>query len=304
MLGKVRLASYFNKAQEQGQIAIVLSSQTVDLCYRDESTSHELHFYSQRVEDPTDLLTPLTQLLRELDVKGECQLTLSNSQYHAVQVDKPNVPDAELHAALPWQIKDLVPISPEDILLDYYQIPIENIAQQKLNVICSSLSTVKPITDFLFAQGIELKGITVADYAFCNLIPKSDDAHIVLYQQPMQELDIIIVKQGCLYFCRNLHGFSQIGDKTEQELAFGIIDSLSLEIQRSIDYYERQLKQAPIKQISVILPIASESKIIDMLANNTHLPVKSLQFPENYHVDRANAVSFGSLLELATESVT
>lgn len=292
-----KFSALFNKSQSVGKLAIALSQSSIAVCFS-SSSSQELRFAKITISANQPIAPNVEKLLTEHDCTGECQLMLSATHYHTVQIDKPDVPDNDLIAALPWLIKDLVPVAPEDMVLDYYISPVQAISANKINVVCTSLANLKPITDTLYEQGLLVKGITTVEFAFANLLGVSEDAKLLLCQQSGEELIILIVKEGKIFFHRQLRGFSQIGTKTREELGFGVIDSLSLEIQRSIDYFERQLKQAPIKQIHVLLPVRDEQSIIDLLGQNTHLPVKSLTLDNTSEEARAMAACYGAYAEL------
>jgi len=105
----------------------------------------------------------------------------------------------------------------------------------------------------------------------------------------------LIVKQGKIFFSRRLRGFAQIATKTADELSFGLIDNLNLEIQRSTDYFERQLKQAPIRSIEVIVPIENEAVLARKLAENTNAVVNLLKMPEGFTDAREFAVNVGAI---------
>ncbi|MCI2282830.1 hypothetical protein L3081_04695 [Colwellia sp. MSW7] len=146
-------------------------------------------------------------------------------------------------------------------------------------MVCSPLNELKQIVNAANAGNMEVVSITIAEFAFANLLPIQNDACLLVCQQPNEEVVLLIIKQGKLYFHRRLHGFSQIANKSEDELTMTVIDSFALEIQRSSDYFERQLKQAPIKDIKVLLPIKTESFFARKLAENSHLPVSLLTLP-------------------------
>ena len=74
----------------------------------------------------------------------------------------------------------------------------------------------------------------------------------------------------------------------------GIIDSLSLEIQRSTDYFERQLKQAPIKAIEILIPVKTEGFLARKLAENTNVEVKLFAMPTTLEALRGSAVAIGA----------
>ncbi|MFB0998648.1 MAG: hypothetical protein QMC13_00235 [Colwellia sp.] len=120
------------------------------------------------------------------------------------------------------------------------------------------------------------------------------DACLMVCQQPNEEIILLIVKQGKVFFSRRLRGFAQIATKTEEELSFGIVDNLNLEIQRSTDYFERQLKQAPIRSIEVIVPMVNEALLTRKLAENTNVDVNLLTMPEGFNDAREFAVTIGA----------
>ena len=62
-------------------------------------------------------------------------------------------------------------------------------------------------------------------------------------------------------------------------------------------YFERQLKQAPIKAIKVLLPIELEDRIVNKLVENSSVPVSLLEIPRPYEQHRAFATAIGASLE-------
>ena len=227
---------------------------------------------------------------------GQCHIVLNAQQSQIVQVDKPSVPAAEINGALKWQIKDLVSISPENMVLDYFDGPTLAGGKDKINVVCSSVNDLKKIVTAANQGEMDVTSITIAEFAFANLLPVQNDACLLVCQQPNEEIVLLIVKQGKLYFHRRLRGFSQIGSKTEDELSMTVIDNLSLEIQRSSDYFERQLKQASIRNIKVLLPISSEGFFARKLSENSHIPVTLLDLPQAYKEQREYAAAIGATM--------
>ena len=160
---------------------------------------------------------------------------------------------------------------------------------------------LKKLVDGLFENNISLTGITIEEFAFAKLIEVKDDATLLVCQQPNEEILILIVTKGQLFFHRRLRGFSQIAKKSEQELEMGAVDSLSLEIQRSTDYFERQMKQAPIKEISILLPMENEAFIARKLAENTNVSVSLFELPGPFSNQRSAACSIGAMLMASEE---
>lgn len=231
------------------------------------------------------------------DLEGKATIVLSEAQSQIVQIDKPSIPEADIKGALKWQIKDLVNISPNNMLLDYYDAPTLAGGKEKINVVCAPLDELKKIVTSVEEGGVKVTAITTQEFAFANLLPIQNDANLLVCQQPNEEIVLIIVKQQQIFFHRRLRGFSQISGKSADELSSNIIDELSLEIQRSTDYFERQLKQAPIKAIKLLLPIGLEALFAEKLSENTTAPVSLLELPRPYHQNRDFAASLGAAIE-------
>lgn len=228
--------------------------------------------------------------------EGQCHIVLSAQQSQIVQVDKPNVPDAEINAALKWQVKDLVNFSPDNMVVDYYDGPTLVSGAEKINVVCAEKSSLKEMVAQLLDDGFTVKSITTEEFAFASLVPVTEAATLLICQQPNEEILLLIVKNGQLFFFRRLRGFMQISSKNEDELTMGVIDALSLEVQRSTDYFERQLKQAPIQSIQIIVPMATEAFLARKLAENTNVPVELLVLPEGQDMQREFAATIGATM--------
>lgn len=244
-----------------------------------------------------DFASVMGGIHNEYDLTCRCHLVLNSTQSQIVQVDKPNIPAAEMLAALKWQVKDLVSIAPENMVLDYFDSPLLIGGVEKINVVCSPLNELQKMVAVLNSTRSTIASITIEEFAFANLLPVQNDACLLVCQQPNEDVILLIIKQGKLYFYRRLHGFSDIESKTEDELTMTFVDRLALEIQRSSDYFERQLKQAPIKDIKVLLPIQLESFFARKLAENSHVPVSLLALPDAYQAYRQYACAIGATMQ-------
>jgi MSHA biogenesis protein MshI len=315
-----KISKFLSKKQSNQLIGIALQQQGISLCSIPVSTKDKIETKLLVDDSITSEVSPsqndnqtttvfqkvnvisgefssqLKRLQDELQLSGQAHLVLNDHQTQIVQVDKPSVPEAEICAALKWQVKDLVTISPDNMVVDYFDAPVLAGSTDKINVVCASLSELKSLVSTINQDDIELASITTQEFAFANLLAVQKDACLLVCQQPNEEIVLLIVKEGQLLFHRRLRGFAHIGSKSEDELSMSVIDNLSLEIQRSTDYYERQLKQAPIRELKVLLPIALEGFFARKLAENTNVSVGILALPSPYHQHREYAAAIGALL--------
>jgi MSHA biogenesis protein MshI len=293
-----KLKNLLNKKEPKDILGLVFRPQSLAFCHLPENDSP---LYKSIPANAANYSQALTILKEEYHSSGQCNLVLASSMYQIVQVDKPKVPDTEIIGALKWQIKDLVHFSPDNMIVDYFDAPGVLGSNEKINVVCASLNKLKDIVEQLSRDGFNVKNITTEEFAFTSLVPVTDDAYLLVCQQPNEEVLLLIVKQGKIYFHRRLRGFTQMAAKNEDELLMSVIDTLSLEIQRSTDYFERQLKQAPIKYIKIILPMETESFIARKLAENTHIEVTLLDFPD---IESVNLETKKALQAVIAENVS
>jgi len=286
-----QLKKLFSKTKSTDNVGISLRQQSLAFCLIPDVGESKCQ---KIVSD--NAVHGLSTLKKQYGLEGRCQVVLSASQYQIIQVNKPNVPESEILGALKWQIKDLVPYSPENMILDYFDGPILVGAAEKINVVCAEFSVLKEIVDRLNKEELAVKVITTAEFAFAKLLPIQSSPCLLVCQREEEEVLLLIVQDGRVYFHRRLRGYAQIAAKSEDELATTVIDTLSLEVQRSIDYFERQLKQAPIKSIKVIIPIASEGFLARKLAENTHIPVELLSMPAGFEQQREFATAVGATM--------
>lgn len=221
----------------------------------------------------------------------QCNVALSISKYQLLQVDRPAVEDTELNQALQWAVKEQL-FSDDEFTIDYFDPPAASNAK-KLNVVAVSTRNIIEIRDGIIKAGLALNTIGVEELAICNLLPPSDDAIITLKQEEGGQLSLSIVKRNQLFFSRRLPGYENLASFSQEELKMGVVDNLSLEIQRSMDYFESQLRQASIKKVYVALdtihqdPLAemikqvifvSVEKFIPDVRANEDMPIKSTSF--------------------------
>jgi len=300
-----KISQLFSKNNSSQRLGIAFQQQGVSLCSLpmqkldasvDESQVAKVIFQHEKT-NPAHFSQAIQSLHSKCELEGDANLVLNEAQSQVVQVDKPTVPDSEILSALKWQIKDLVSISPDNMVLDYYDAPVLAGGKEQINVVCAPLDELKKLVAATEQGQVKVSSITTQEFAFANLLAPQHDANLLVCQQPNEEIVLLIVKQKQIFFQRRLRGFAQIATKTAEELTFSIIDNISLEIQRSTDYFERQLKQAPIKGIKVLLPIELESTFIEKLAENSAVPVSLLELPRPYHEQREFGAAIGASIE-------
>ena len=162
---------------------------------------------------------------------------LANSDYQLVITDIPDVPATEINSALRWQLQDLV-------TLDLEQAVIQSFLQadgKKLYGVVAPKSVVQRQVNVAKTLNLPLVAIDIPELSYRNYIAtcihSEQSVALALLQQNLGTL--LIYQQGNLYFSRRftINYASPAAPLPEDELI--------LELQRSLDYYERQMGQVP-----------------------------------------------------------
>lgn len=181
---------------------------------------------------------------------ADCYFALSSHWYRIYQIDKPKVDEKDIFNALQWPLKEASG-SEKDIVYDFVDLPAQVAGQNKVLAVAVSREEIKKLTEVIFESDLNLKGVSIEEIATNQLVKCNSEPVITLVQEHGEVIVLNIVKDNQLYFSRRLKGFENIGGFTQAELEMGITDSLSVQIQRSMDFFESQLRQAPIRRILV-----------------------------------------------------
>ena len=247
------------------------------------------------------MATALTQLLKGL-VKGHSQLSLLLPQhyYQIVQMDKPALAEQELIQSLSWTLKELVSIQGEHIVADYLDDPIRIPGQgAKINVFVADKQQLQPlVSDIHKEQEWQLQCMSAKEVAIANMSGDDNYARLVIFHERGQEPGILIIRQQQLLLNRRLRGFKLLEQATDEASINHLSDSLGLEIQRSMDFFESQLKQPPIKEV-LFFSDFDTAPVIDRLQQLQAVPMATFS-PQ---MDLADVVKPEFYLALAAASL-
>lgn len=235
------------------QLALHLGSSSITLA---ELVAGRISHCQQLGYQQGQLVSELSRLLAGVGKQTPFQLILAPEFYQVVQLDKPALSDQEMLQALPWQIKDLVSIAPEDIIADYIDLPGSGNGAAKINAVAASATSLQQLVTPIHDAGLNLGSIMPEEWLAGRLVAAGAQATMLVIHQPEQEVLIQIVRNGELYFSRRTRGFARLHLAGAGELADGTLDRLQLELQRSMDYVESQLKQPPVRDIFLLMPEA------------------------------------------------
>lgn len=221
-----------------------------------KGVGQELTFHRFKKGNAAERQTVLSELVTEANASGaDCHLVLTNQQYQIFQVDRPEVEDTELRASVHWKLSDLIDYPLDDAVSDVFEFPEDASRGRKLvNLVCARKAIIKEYIQLMEACGLNLVSIDVIDLALRNIAQRfvdEDSAIGLLYLRQGFGM-LVLVKGQMLYLSRKMEvRESALKEPAQQE---SVVQQLSLEIQRSLDYFESQLRQIPPRQILLLGP--------------------------------------------------
>lgn len=222
----------------------------------------------------------------DLAACGTTTLLFSN-EYQLMMVDAPNVPVDELKTAIRWKIKDALNYHVDDATIDVLQIPTNKYGgdrPQSLYAVAASNEILRKRIALFEKAKVDLGVIDIPEMAQRNVAS--------LFEEEGQGLALLAFNDECglltitcdgeLFLARRIEiTLGQLQD-ADENLRQQYLDRVELEVQRSLDYFDRQFHHIPVNRMLVSAP---ESLGLEkVLADNLGLPVEMLDLAQGMDI--------------------
>ncbi len=260
---------------------------SVAVIRRDDGVSPVLEL---SVSEPRDKQVELHKQLQAILKKYQlgdviCSSMMELNEYNLLLVEAPDVPPSELKAAMRWKVKDMIDFHIDDALIDVFEVPTTKGSGRNsvMYAVVARIKETKQRIDTLVEAGFELSSIDIPELAMRNvasLLPE-DVSGVALVHLGAKRGLITISRQSALYFSRRIDTGSDVlfsvleGEELNQQ-AEGWLDSIVIEIQRSLDYYDSHFSQQPVSGV-VLTPLGRHVEGLEgYLRSQLDLPVRIL----------------------------
>jgi MSHA biogenesis protein MshI len=242
-----------------------------------------------------DTVATLKRLRRELHLhRYRCTTLLKAGDYQMVQVETPNVPAGEIKTAMRWRIKDLIDYPVESATIDALTIPAGEGAANRTPqafAIAARNTVVAALVEPFNSANIPLEVIDIPELAQRNL------AHCLEERGRGFALLAFDETGGLLTFTCDgellQHRRMEVtpGDfvNADEEQRHQLFDRIVLELQRSLDNFDRQFHHVAVARV-MVTPIPGADDLQAYMSANLDLPVAML--------DLAQAMEFPNIPEL------
>lgn len=202
-----------------------------------------------------DLAADLRQLKKDASLaRQRCVTILSQGDYQTLLVEAPEVPRQELAEAIRWRAKDLLGMPLERAVVDALLLPqtsaFESRARQAL-VVCAERSIVERTAEPFVEAELQLAAVDIPELAQRNLAALCEDEHRGLAFLSLGRNDglLTLTWGGELFASRRTEAGSALWLDAAPEARGGAFEHITLELQRSLDYFDRQFSFISISRL-------------------------------------------------------
>jgi MSHA biogenesis protein MshI len=216
------------------------------------------------------------EALEALPHKGPVSLVLNPADYRLRLLDAPNVPAEELKSAVRWQIQDMLDFHADDGTVDVLEVPHpEHLSHaRQIFAVAAKNSLLADEAVLATKAGLNLTIIEIMETAQRNLATRLETPGRALAVFSFVETGslLTLTLDGELCTARTLGvGLAHI----ESEGLDSVLERLTLEVQRTLDNFDRQFGGIPVDRL-LLGPMENIERLRDGLARNLALPVDVL----------------------------
>jgi MSHA biogenesis protein MshI len=227
----------------------------------------------------------LKRLRRELRLdRFRCTTLMKSGNYQLVQVEAPNVPKQEARSAVRWRIREMIDYPLESATVDALFIPDAGRAAGRVPQMFAVAArndviaaTVKPFND----ADIPLEVIDIPELAQRNLASRlePEGRGLGLLAIDADGALLTFTCGGELFQHRRIELSLASFDGATPEQRSGHYERLVLELQRSLDHFDRQFRHVTVAKV-LITPVPDAEDMQEYLAANLEVPVALLYLSE------------------------
>lgn len=207
-----------------------------------------------------------------------CTTLLSGGQYQMLNVEAPNVPRDEMKTAVRWRLKDILDFPAAEATIDVLDIALDanSRAQQSVFVIAARNSIIAPRQKLFLDAKVDLTAIDIPEMAQRNVsaMLEPEGRGIAMLSFGDDGGLLTVSYRGELYLSRRFDvALAQLLEP-DHDRKHASFDKITLELQRSLDHFERQY--AFISIAKLILGPSPVTGLDEYLSSNLYTPVETL----------------------------
>ena len=214
----------------------------------------------------------------------KCSALLQPGEYQVHIVEAPSVPPEERKAAVRWKLKDLLDYPVDMATVDVAEVPSDKTGTARtpyVHAVSARNDRIASCMKVFHDAGFPLHAIDVPEMAQRNIA--------TLFEEPGRGLALLVFDErgglltftsgAELYMARSTDiSLAQLTALTA-EARESLLDRLVLELQRSLDHFDRQFSYITLSRL-LLAPVPVDLGVQEYLAENLYVPVQTLDLSE------------------------
>ena len=271
------------KPRHQGRVGVFLGERDFSLAVVDESGERLIGCAAEEY-GAGEPARAVGQAVDRLGLSGRPAVAvLDDSAYQLLHLEAPAVAPEEMADALRWRLGDLIDFPAEEAIIATLPQHSDRGESRMVFALVARRSEVQRVLDTVTAAGLQPIAVEVRESALRNLtarIPDEAGGTATIHLDRDDGIILLTHDQG-LYLARRLEsGSNRLAEGGTLEL-----ESVALELQRSLDYYERQLASAPAARALVAPTPMDRGPLIDYINTNLNIAASALELSHVLTVD-------------------
>jgi len=219
-----------------------------------------------------------------------CSTVLAGGDYQLMSAEAPNVPRDELKTAMRWRLKDILDFPVDDATFDILDIPLDPNAaarpQQSVFAVAARNSIVKARQQLFSDARIKLGVIDIPEMAQRNVsaMLEQDSRGVAMLSFGDDGGLLTVSWCGELYLSRRIDVPLYQLLESDHERKFQAFDKITLELQRSLDHFERQFSFISIAKL--VLAPTGVTGLDEYLSSNLYTRVETLDLATLFDLSR------------------
>jgi MSHA biogenesis protein MshI len=242
----------------------------------------------------------LSRLRRQYRLdRYSCVTLMPEGGYQLQVIEAPSVPASELKSAVRWRLKDVLDYPADAATVDVLFVPADPNAPtraQSIYAVAAQNESIAARMAMFSEAKVRLTAIDIPEMAQRNVA--------ALLESPGQALAMLSLSEDRglltftadaeLYLARSIDiGLAQLRH-SEGTLREQLFDRIVVEVQRSLDHFDRQFSFIPLEKF-VLAPLPDGIDLPAYLAEKLYVPVEQARFE--------SCVDFSGVPELASPSM-
>jgi MSHA biogenesis protein MshI len=274
------LSLRFKRRTEPGWLAIHLHADRIDIAHvlREAGKPPRLKSLESVPKEGTDS-EALGKLRRSMHLQNyRCTTMVEPDAYQVVQVDAPNVGADELKAALKWRIKDLLEFPADQAIVEALDVPVEGAPAGRPHLmfaVAARRDAVAARVQAFQQAGVPLAVIDVPEMGQRNIASLFEEGQRGIAMLAFYERGglLTFTRGGELFAVRRIEVTASALAEADAERRVQLFERVGLELQRSLDNFDRQFSHVPVQRL-LVCPFGGAASLVDYLKQNLFVPVE------------------------------